>query len=87
MRKEFQMSEKRRSPPPFAVVKNDERSLVAQVLDGLRSAIVSGYYKPGSLLPPMRTLSKMCGVSMIVVNEVVARRAEEGLINPRRGVG
>ena len=81
------MPKKQHSVLPFAVVKNDERSLVAQVLDGLRGAIASGYYKSGSLLPPMRTLSKMCGVSMIVMNEVVARLTAEGLINPRRGVG
>ena len=36
---------------PFSVNRNDSQTLVAQVADGLRQAIVSGYYKVGEVLP------------------------------------
>ena len=36
---------------PFSVNRNDSRSLADQVADGLRTAIVGGYYAPGDLLP------------------------------------
>ena len=60
---------------------------VKQTADVLRCAVRTGFYRPGERLPPMRTLCRAAGVSMIVMNEVVARLAAEGLVNPRRGVG
>ena len=72
---------------PFAVVRNDGRTYVDQVVDGIRSAITDGHYKTGDLLPPMRSLAKACGVSMIVMNEAVSRLKDEGLVSPRRGFG
>ena len=39
---------------PFSVSRNDSRTLFAQVSDGLREAIVSGYYAPGDVLPTSR---------------------------------
>ena len=68
-------------------MRSDGRTLVEQTADVLRCAVRTGFYRPGERLPPMRTLCRAAGVSMIVMNEVVARLAAEGLVNPRRGVG
>ena len=73
--------------PHFAETRTDGRTLVEQTVDVLRQAVLTGFYRPGERLPPMRALCKAAGVSMIVMNEVVARLAAEGLVNPRRGVG
>ena len=61
--------------------------MVEQATDGIRRAIVSGYYQPGDILPPVRMLAAMLGVSRIVTNEVVARLAAEGLVDPRPRLG
>ena len=73
--------------PLFAAMRSDGRTLVVQIADVLRQAILTGFYASGELLPPMRELCRAAGVSMIVMNEVVAKLAAEGLVNPRRGVG
>ena len=73
--------------PRFAAMRSDGRTLVEQATDTLRQALLAGLYRPGERLPPMRALCQAAGVSMIVMNEVVARLAAEGLVNPRRGVG
>ncbi|MBQ3096605.1 MAG: GntR family transcriptional regulator [Kiritimatiellae bacterium] len=73
--------------PLFAAMRSDGRTLVVQIADVLRQAILTGFYSPGELLPPMRELCRAAGVSMIVMNEVVAKLTAEGLVNPRRGVG
>lgn len=72
---------------PFDVMRNSSKTLVDQVYEGLRSAILSGRYKPGTTLPPMRVLTERFGISRIVTNAVLARLREEGLINPRPRVG
>ena len=36
---------------PFSVSRNDGRKFVVQVADGLKKAIIDGYYKPGDTLP------------------------------------
>lgn len=73
--------------PIFAETRTDGRTLVEQTVDVLRQSVLTGFYRPGERLPPMRALCRAAGVSMIVMNEVVARLAAEGLVNPRRGVG
>ena len=73
--------------PLFAETRTDGRTLVEQTAEALRQAVLTGFYRPGERLPPMRALCRAAGVSMIVMNEVVARLATEGLVNPRRGVG
>jgi hypothetical protein len=44
---------------PFLVSWGDGRSLVAQVTDGLREAIVGGYYKPDDVVSTSRELAPM----------------------------
>lgn len=72
---------------PFAVSRTNGRDLTSQIVDGLRRAIVCGYYKPGDVLPTLGELSAGLGVSMNVVRTAVRRLAEEGFILPRRHIG
>ena len=81
------MAEQKYKKPPFELKRNNGRTLVEQATDGIRRAIVSGYYRPGDVLPPVRMLAAMLGVSRIVTNEVVARLAAEGLVDPRPRLG
>ena len=81
------MAGKERKSPPFAVTRSIRLTLVEQVLDGLRSAITGGYYKPGDALPGTRDLAKSLGVSTIVTEAVIKKLGEEGLIVSRPRIG
>lgn len=72
--------------PPFAVNRNDSRSLLDQVADGLRAAIVGGYYSPGDMLPSSRELCPLLGVSRIVTSAALERLVAEGYILTRHGL-
>lgn len=72
---------------PFSVLKGDGRSLVAQVTDGLREAIVGGYYKPGDIVPTSRELAPMLGVSRIVTIAALEKLCAEGFIVSRPRIG
>ena len=62
---------------PFEVSRNDARPLVRQVLDGMREAILGGYYAPGDEIPPYAELARLLGVSQIVTKAVLKRLGEE----------
>jgi len=72
---------------PFKIVKDDARPLVRQVADGLRGAVVGGYYSPGDRLPSFDAMAKMLGVSRIVTKEAFKRVAAEGLLASRERLG
>jgi len=72
---------------PFSVSRNSSRTLVRQTIDGLRVAILNGYYRPGDVLPTTRELAKRLGVSTIVTEAAVKAIAAEGLTNPRPRIG
>lgn len=72
---------------PFSVNRNDRRSLLAQVTDGLKEAIASGFYKPGDPIPSYRSLAPMLGVSRIVTETALRRLADEGFVESRPRVG
>lgn len=72
---------------PFSVNRNDTRSLVDQVADGLRSAIVSGFYGAGDRMPSYRSLAPELGVSQIVTKEALRRIAAEGFVEARPRLG
>ena len=74
-------------PPPFTVDRNCRTSLVDQVADGLRQAIVSGYYRPGGVLPSWQALSRALGVSLRIPREAIAKLADEGLVISRPFTG
>ena len=76
-----------RKKPPFSINRNDSRPLVRQVEDGLREAVLSGYYRPGDVLPSSRDLAPMLGVSRIVTEAALRRMRDEGLVAPRPRIG
>lgn len=73
--------------PPFTLDRTRYGDLARQIAAGLRTAIETGYYRPGDVLPPVRDLGEILGVSMGIAVQAVARIREEGLISPRPRVG
>lgn len=71
---------------PFSVNRNDARSLVDQVADGLRQAIVAGRWTAGDEIPSSRELVPLLGVSRIVTKAAIARLVEEGYVLTRHGL-
>jgi hypothetical protein len=61
--------------------------LIQQVSEGLRNAIVTGYYKEGDLLPSFDKMAKLLGVSEIVTRRAVQQLAREGLVLARPRIG
>jgi len=55
--------------------------------DGLRDAIVTGYYKPGDVLPTIHEWTRMYEVSIRVPEGAIANLVKEGLVvtRPRHG--
>ena len=76
----------RKKALPFSVSRDDARSLVDQVADGLREAIVSGHWAVGDEIPSSRELVPMLGVSRIVTKAAIARLAAEGYVAARLGM-
>ena len=77
----------RKKTIPFAVARNDVRTLLAQVSDGLREAIAGGYYEPGDMLPSSRELARVLGVSEIISRAALRRLADEGVVDARPRIG
>lgn len=73
--------------PPFRIDIDSGASLTDQMVRGFREAILSGYYRPGDVLPPIRMLERQFGVSLFVPREALSRLAKEGLVNPRPRIG
>ncbi len=72
---------------PFSVSRDDKRPLFLQVVDGLREAILGGYYAPGDTLPPYAKLAPMLGVSRIVTLSALRQLSAEGLVEARPRIG
>ena len=68
---------------PFSVSRDDRRTLVRQVVDGVREAVFGGYYAPGDSLPPYRELATLLGVSEIVTKNALRQLALEGVVESR----
>ena len=45
--------------PPFIIDRKSTTNFPDQMTDGLRQAIVSGYYRPGESLPTIREFAKL----------------------------
>jgi len=71
----------------FVLNRNDARTLVDQVADGLRQAILRGYYRPGESLPSSRRLVELTGASRIVTSAALERLVSEGLVDARTRLG
>ena len=73
--------------PRFVLDRSRRGDLARQIADGLRSAIVTGYYKAGDILPPVRDIAEIFRVSKGIAEQSVAKLREEGIISPRPAVG
>lgn len=74
-------------PIPFSLDHTASANLSAQLADGLRDAIVSGYYRKGETLPTIVELARALGTSVQVPRKAIAALSSENLVSPRRGVG
>lgn len=72
---------------PFRVGRSTGVSLARQIADGIRSAIESGYYQPGQVLPTRKEFAKALGVSERAPREAVAMLSAEGVVYTRRCLG
>ncbi|MBQ6924755.1 MAG: GntR family transcriptional regulator [Kiritimatiellae bacterium] len=74
--------------PPFIIDRKSTKNFPDQMTDGLRQAIVSGYYRPGERLPTIREFSKLLHVSIRAPLEAIDRLREENLVSshPRHGI-
>lgn len=73
--------------PRFSIDRTRRGNLAEQIAAGLRTAIETGYYRAGDILPPVRDLADILGVSMGIAVQAVSKIREEGLISPRPAVG
>ncbi len=73
----------RRPEMPFEVNHALWGKVETQVTDGLRMAILSGFYKPGDILPSQIELARALGVSTRAPQTALRVLAEEGLVSPR----
>ena len=73
--------------PPFSLDRTRRGDLVEQISAALRKAIETGYYRPGDVLPPVRPLATLLGVSKGMVERALAVIREEGLTSPRPRIG
>ncbi len=73
--------------PPFKVDRSLHIGLAVQLADALRTAIHTGYYTPGDVLPPIRDMSAMTGVSSVLVSRAIRILKDERLVCPRPHAG
>ena len=73
--------------PNFSIDRTRRGDLAKQIAFGLRTAIETGYYRSGEILPPVRDLAEILGVSMGIAVQAVNKTREAGLISPRPAIG
>ena len=70
------------------MLKPVERQRVAdEIVEQLRSLILTGQYRPGAKLPPERELAKTLGVNRASLREGLKRLEQMGLVRIRQGDG
>ncbi|MDQ0455707.1 FadR/GntR family transcriptional regulator [Rhizobium paknamense] len=62
-------------------------TLVTQLVEKLRAAILSGEFRPGDRLPSEAQMTQDYEVSRTVIREAVAALKSDGLVEPRQGAG
>ena len=72
---------------PFQVDHKLNVDIPTQVTDGLREAILTGYYKPGDVLPRIREFTCGLHVSLRALLPAYRTLKMEGLISPRSRLG
>jgi GntR family transcriptional regulator, transcriptional repressor for pyruvate dehydrogenase complex len=70
------------------MLKPVERQRVAdEIVEQLRSLILTGQYRPGARLPPERELAKTLGVNRASLREALKKLEHMGLVRIRQGDG
>ena len=72
---------------PFVIDRADSKSLIDQMVDGIKAAVASGRYKPGEKLPSVRALAELAGVSLIVPRLAIRQLEREEVVTTRPRVG
>ena len=73
--------------PPFSLDRTRRGDLAKQLAASLRTAIETGYYGAGDILPPVRDVALLLDVSRGIAEQALALIREEGLVSPRPCVG
>ena len=71
----------------LSVNQNDKTPIYRQLYDQIASDVLSGVLAPGTPLPPIRTVSKELGVSMITVRSAWDMLERDGFLLTRTGSG
>ena len=74
-------------PMPFSIDRASRLEIELQVTDGIRKAILSGFYRPGDILPSVLDFSHGLGVSIRAPMAALKTLTREGLVCPRRRTG
>lgn len=72
---------------PFSLDRKIATPLSAQMAEGLRAAIDSGFYRDGEVLPTIHEFARLLGTSVRIPREAITTLAAEGLLKPRRRIG
>lgn len=65
----------------------EKQRVAEEIVDQLRTLILTGQYAPGSKLPPERELSKRLGVNRASLREALKKLEHLGLVRIRQGDG
>lgn len=71
----------------LSVNPNDKTPIYRQLYDQIASDVLSGALSPGTPLPPIRTVSRELGVSMITVRSAWDALVHDGYLVSRTGSG
>lgn len=71
----------------LSVNPNDKTPIYRQLYDQIAGDVLSGALSPGTPLPPIRTVSKELGVSMITVRGAWEMLERDGYLVTRAGSG
>lgn len=78
-----------REPPelPFTINRTLREDISTQVTDGIRRAILTGFYRSGDLLPTVLEFARGLGVSIRAPQAALHALTREGLVSPRPRLG
>ena len=71
----------------LSVNPNDKTPIYRQLYEQIAAEVLSGTLRPGDPLPPIRTVSKELGVSMITVRNAWEMLERDGYLVTRAGSG
>ena len=87
MKKDGNRTEKATPAMPFQVDHKLNLDIPTQVTNGIRAAILTGFYKPGDILPKAMEFTRGLHVSLRAPLAAYRTLKKEGLISPRRRLG